>query len=678
MSSPPAEASPHPSATMAMAEPAAVPVVPSAMQKILELKAANNVRRVIAKVKLATPENFEEGQNELFDTLEKELANLGDELHTKLQEEAVKAIEFGQARVDGLAEKRKEDEVKWQSHREIMAEIDTHIEVLQLRTQDLKDASGLEPGVEMTADDVESVERLVKEMVEEVTEFTKSCAELISPKAAEMKLPELPAEIKKSWGESALKVNKAKQEAVIAATKARTELAKAQVAQKTALLEEAKELFKDRLKDVVAPVRPVEVEVLRIEELMMPLSKNKATKERLPLCDEVEAAIVAAKVIVGEAKTLVCPPTEDEGIDEKIKAEFDAWLRSEVKRPIIRLGQLENRLGRVSNISRNFRRDIGKVAAAAVLAELKPKLLEKVKAKADSNATMLAKVDQAIKAAEKAIEPFVKSRGLEASEMEAIHTAAIATIQDGVKVVAEARKEICPIEEGHDEQVKKKLEAFIAKEVRLPMLRLGGMERRLNRAQNLAATFAKGIEKKRASLIQEVRLNARRVLLYARAAKKLSPQQLYALITKGSEVKKTEFLAFFASADKTIKGEGLPAEGEKVELPPASLEKLFESYCAAGKTTIPKAAFIAKVLTSYMKVSKGTLLTSELSIKAEGEKLRLLKVGEVVETLEGPVKESEAGLMRIRCRAVSDKVEGWATVAGNAGTVLLKDHDGPK
>jgi len=45
----------------------------------------------------------------------------------------------------------------------------------------------------------------------------------------------------------------------------------------------------------------------------------------------------------------------------------------------------------------------------------------------------------------------------------------------------------------------------------------------------------------------------------------------------------------------------------------------------------------------------------------------------VVDVLEGPVEDETAGVMRVRCVAKKDGVEGWATLKGNQGTLYLKD-----
>mmetsp|Transcript_37691 Transcript_37691/g.75063 ORF Transcript_37691/g.75063 Transcript_37691/m.75063 type:complete len:159 (+) Transcript_37691:2-478(+) len=73
-----------------------------------------------------------------------------------------------------------------------------------------------------------------------------------------------------------------------------------------------------------------------------------------------------------------------------------------------------------------------------------------------------------------------------------------------------------------------------------------------------------------------------------------------------------------------------------------------------------------------MKVVKDAALTEGLTIK-DAKAVRRLDVGEVVQVLEGPVKEETAEVDRVRVRAMRDNSEGWTSVAGNQGTLFLKE-----
>merc|ERR1712151_537480 len=72
------------------------------------------------------------------------------------------------------------------------------------------------------------------------------------------------------------------------------------------------------------------------------------------------------------------------------------------------------------------------------------------------------------------------------------------------------------------------------------------------------------------------------------------------------------------------------------------------------------------------KVVKDTVMTSQLSVK-ESQTLRRLEIGEVVEVIEAPEKETAMEVMRAKCRAMQDDVEGYITLVGNHGSTFLED-----
>merc|ERR1711972_299736 len=71
----------------------------------------------------------------------------------------------------------------------------------------------------------------------------------------------------------------------------------------------------------------------------------------------------------------------------------------------------------------------------------------------------------------------------------------------------------------------------------------------------------------------------------------------------------------------------------------------------------------------FYKCVKGTVMSESLAITSTS--LRKLEVGDVLEAVEGPAKEEEVGVQRMKCKAVSDNTIGWVTLAGNQGTAFL-------
>eukprot|EP00415_Alexandrium_ostenfeldii_P000972 UN0972 len=75
-----------------------------------------------------------------------------------------------------------------------------------------------------------------------------------------------------------------------------------------------------------------------------------------------------------------------------------------------------------------------------------------------------------------------------------------------------------------------------------------------------------------------------------------------------------------------------------------------------------------------MKVVKDTVTTHGLSLKEK--MVRRLEAKEVVEVLEGPVKEDSAGVERVYAKAMSDGAVGWITICGNQNTLYLEEGGG--
>jgi len=96
--------------------------------------------------------------------------------------------------------------------------------------------------------------------------------------------------------------------------------------------------------------------------------------------------------------------------------------------------------------------------------------------------------------------------------------------------------------------------------------------------------------------------------------------------------------------------------------------KLFV-HIAEGQDVINQATFL-ELTRLFYKVVKPTVLTELMSIKSK--LARRLEVGEVVEGLENPRKDDEAGVMRVRCRCVADGALGFVTLAGNQGSIFLE------
>merc|ERR1712217_762568 len=72
-----------------------------------------------------------------------------------------------------------------------------------------------------------------------------------------------------------------------------------------------------------------------------------------------------------------------------------------------------------------------------------------------------------------------------------------------------------------------------------------------------------------------------------------------------------------------------------------------------------------------MRVLKEAVMTSNMH--ANGKALRRLAQREVVEVLQGPLRDESAGDVRIEARSFKDGMTGWITISGSMGPELLKE-----
>jgi len=100
------------------------------------------------------------------------------------------------------------------------------------------------------------------------------------------------------------------------------------------------------------------------------------------------------------------------------------------------------------------------------------------------------------------------------------------------------------------------------------------------------------------------------------------------------------------------------------------LQRLFTQLDEDGQKRIPQEVFM-RFIRRYMKVVKDTVMSAGIGIKEKV--VRRLELKEVVEVLQGPMKEEESGVDRVQARAMSDAAIGWISIAGNQKSVYLED-----
>lgn len=200
-------------------------------------------------------------------------------------------------------------------------------------------------------------------------------------------------------------------------------------------------------------------------------------------------------------------------------------------------------------------------------------------------------------------------------------------------------------------------------------------------------------KKKGLAELDALKATVLKLMRYHRMAKKLSTEGLFAAIDTNSDdrIEESEFLKFMATcervpskkegngdavededADGTLKYfECMPGDGNPPKLSEDELARVFNSFDEEDEGHLSKAGFI-RLIRHFLKVTKDTVLTDSLAIK-EGKNVRRLEPSEVLEVLEGPMKEETVNVGRLRCKMMKDDSEGWVSFSGNAGTVYMEE-----
>lgn len=200
--------------------------------------------------------------------------------------------------------------------------------------------------------------------------------------------------------------------------------------------------------------------------------------------------------------------------------------------------------------------------------------------------------------------------------------------------------------------------------------------------------FREDAKRKESQELAAIEKRAVAAMKFYQGANKLSNDAMFALVDgddKDEKISEAEWLAFFKKCDTAPSAEGEKegdADGEQATKGEAAkeeeglpsetdLSRLFAFLDEEKQGFLSKEKFIT-LIRVFMKLVKDTVITSGISIK-ESKTLRRLEVGEVVEILEGPVKEDKVEVMRVHAKVMKDNIEGWITLRGNQGSTFLEE-----
>eukprot|EP00933_Yihiella_yeosuensis_P041191 TRINITY_DN35612_c0_g1_i1.p1 TRINITY_DN35612_c0_g1~~TRINITY_DN35612_c0_g1_i1.p1 ORF type:complete len:1094 (-),score=364.73 TRINITY_DN35612_c0_g1_i1:147-3428(-) len=645
-----------------------------------EQKSTLAIRRVIQKVRLATPENIDELQKELEDILKSELQSTGTQ-KARMKEESDKGLEQAKKRIEVLVESRRKEQEKKAAEdkkraeqearaKELIKELSELVDVAEKSTESLKaKCAPLEGNDDKSVADVEKAAAAVEEAGTDAKASTKACTDFILEKGPEMKDP-APATLIPG--------------AILQSSETKQTLAK--------LLGRINDCSK-AADAAIATARGAKDSAVRRATARQ---KTKELEAIFGKYDKDKDKFLNQKEAAAYAKTELKVSITEELLERIWKC---AVPSGEKGVSMNRLYLLKACVGISKELQRDSKRKAARLAKEKLVADLKEKLLVKIK-----GAEKIAEdAEKDLLKAEDTVGPLAaKARTMPVAEM----LKKASEIEKLIKVsndsLTKVRTKIIAIPEGLDSQYKEDLEEFLTAEVKTLELRVGRNEQRISRVQNICSRFRDQAARKTAADLDRNCYFAAKVARQHGKASGLDAEALFKAVDSKNDgsIDEQEFLKFYAGIDKELKPDEMEAdiaanaekaEGEaaaddkvaapkakakvaelKADLKPDVLKSLFKSLAddGAGKK-ISKETFI-RLMQVYYKVAKETTMTADLEV-SDGSSVRTLKVDEVVVLLEGPTKEDKMKVWRIKAKAISDDAEGWITVCGNQGTAFLKE-----
>eukprot|EP00927_Polykrikos_kofoidii_P059628 TRINITY_DN54773_c0_g1_i1.p1 TRINITY_DN54773_c0_g1~~TRINITY_DN54773_c0_g1_i1.p1 ORF type:complete len:1286 (+),score=290.34 TRINITY_DN54773_c0_g1_i1:85-3942(+) len=498
-----------------------------------EQLSALTVRRVIQKLRSATPENADELKLELDQVMEQERPNLGSQEPT-ISEEIQKGTEVARVRVEeALEKKRKEQELKEAEEKQhleaearaddLVAELGGFVGVLEAKTEDLTArVLKLEEFDDLSVADVENTAKGVDEASEVAKVEILRCSEFVMKNGPVMKRGHIPRsqvqsdddlpQRQKTVANLLSRISEAQSRVKEACAKApeATELA-VRTVNARATTDEIAALFKRYDRDNDGLWSKCEVMNYSKQESQFPLSEELAES-------------VLGEVVENGAK----------GVS------------------LDRLHRLKIALG----IARERARDRQRVAHRLAMEEALKDVQQETACRIKKAQDVVERVDLDVRKAEEVINPQMSLFSTAPDEsINAMVDESLEAIEEARAITQEAKRAISDLSNGLDKRFETELRTFVAKEAKHLVMRTARFDLRLKRLTNLRTKLLKRIDDKRVSEIRGLRSDALRVIRFNQRLKKFSGEDLFKSIRGGrddGEISQEEFLAFFERAVTTV------------------------------------------------------------------------------------------------------------------------------
>ncbi|CAK9068776.1 unnamed protein product [Durusdinium trenchii] len=553
-----------------------------------------------------------------------------------------------------------------------LEELEEVIETFRKRSQEFQELKKVREKPGMAASEVKRLESGVEDFQETFKQFGLDVKDYISKHAPHFAALGLSLDLRRSWLDAVNKSGEQRKEAGEALEAVRAACRNAKETAKKELLRAAKvrlHLEEDPGEMAVSKAREL-VEMCEDKvEPFIGIPQNKDENEMDWIAKELEPMIAEAEEGIQAAftQTQEHPLKMEVEIEEEIREEINEYLKDEAKRLQMALGQFGRRTGRVKNLVANYQRDVQKAKSKELLDELKPQILEAVKALNVEEAS--AEVSEAIKEAEVLSEKVRSMALMPAEELQAIAKEMDAKVAEAASSLEAFQDQLCPIEEHTveevDDYVKQVLRKHIFSEMKGFQAKLDFFQVRLKRLRGILERCAQQIKSQDVFRLKKVRTKVLAMMDVFRedqadkGLEGLPSKDVFRMLDKDEDgvLNREEFLGFFEDVFPLL-------QDKYQQLQPSTeeLESLFEFGLKNDETSLSFDGF-ERLLIRFMQVVQTTTMTKNVAITA-GEVIRSLKPGELLEVLGGPQTNS-AQLRRVFCRA-KDGAIGWVTVTSNA------------
>jgi len=607
------------------------------INKRKEQMASLAIRRVIQKMKFATPLNVVDLKKELTDILEKEIENCFSIKET-VQGEADAALEMANKRIAQIEEvKRKQEEQKLEAEtkkkeaQEKSASLAKELAGMIVGVEGfmkvlVAEAEPLVTGSDLTLEQVNSALEACNSASGAADEKVKACQDFNKENVNAMKIPPLKKE-----GE--------------------------EIPTHASLLAKINEV-RLKLEKEKSTLKTCKSKALKRAEAKSQLSTLKSVFKKY---DKDNDGMLSKKELLAYAKgefSFTVPAADADTIckvliDGKKGVPLDCFMRAKI---LVGVAREKQRDTKRKEARENKEKDVVKKQAA-------------LKIKAEEATKTASEAAEATAAMEKQTTPLMsKVKQLKSQEMGPLADEVQGLVDKAKASAASAKSVLEAMTQEPDEQVK----ACVAKESAQLKARTSTFDQKIAAAEKSIASFRAEFSKKDRQELDGFRAAAIKAIRFYQQTKEAKTEDVYKAFDKKNKgkVMESEFSAFFKAAYSLESDD----HDKPAELKPEDMSRLFKSMDEDDEAKLSKDAVMGLVR-CYVQVTKETVITNALSIK-EGKPVRRLELKEICEVLEGPVKDQGHDVFRIRVKVLKDDLDGWVTPVGNQGTTFLQEKEG--